>query len=145
MSYDMTLRPKVKRRPGSGVEDQHTHPIHITQRLTCKCQSKYPPIHLDHRLLSPTRLKNSFLVFSLFSMQPSTQLVIVVALVFSTPRITIHRWLDSITTATPCGFRTSMTAWATSLVRRSWIWRRRENMSAIRGSFEIPITSLSGM
>jgi hypothetical protein len=34
-------------------------------------------------------------------MQPKTQLVIVVALVFSTPRITMHKWLDSITTATP--------------------------------------------
>lgn len=40
-------------------------------------------------LFNPISLKNSFLVFSLFSMQPKTQLVTVVAVVFSTPLMTI--------------------------------------------------------
>jgi hypothetical protein len=104
-TYGMALRP-LKRHPLSGVEDQK-----VPLKTPCDTPNiKDWDLPVDQRLLSPTRLKNSFLVFSRFSMHPSTQLVIVVALVFSTPRITMHRWLDSMTTATPCGFNTSMTA-----------------------------------
>lgn len=48
-----------------------------------------------------SKLRNSSLVFALDRMQPNIQLVVVVLLVFCTPRITMHRWLDSMTTATP--------------------------------------------
>src|SRR3569833_2596064 len=95
-------------------------------------------------MLSPIKLRNSFLVFSFLSKQPNTQLVMVVDFDFSTPRITMHRWLDSKTTATPCGWSTSMTASATFLVSLSWICRRRLNISAIRGSFEMPMTGGGG-
>lgn len=44
-----------------------------------------------YRLLTPIKLKNSFLVFSFRSKHPSTQLVIVVVLVFSTPLMTMHK------------------------------------------------------
>lgn len=93
----------------------------------------------------PMRLRNSFLVFSFFSKQPRTQLVRVLLPVFSTPLMTMHRWLDSMTTATPWGFNTSIMAFATSFVSRSWIWRRRAYISAIRGSFEMPMTDWLGM
>lgn len=36
-------------------------------------------------------------------------------------------------------------ALATSLVRRSWICSLRLNISAIRGSFDIPITAFAGI
>jgi hypothetical protein len=36
-------------------------------------------------------------------------------------------------------------AFATSFVNRSWICSRRLNISAIRGSLEMPITALAGM
>lgn len=58
----------------------------------------------------PTRCRNSSRVSLLVSKHPSMQLVKVVALVFSTPRITIHRWLDSMTTATPWGCTTFVIA-----------------------------------
>ena len=69
----------------------------------------------------------------------------VLAVVFWTPRITMHRWLDSMTTATPCGLSTSMMALATSRVSRSCTCSRRANISAMRGSFEMPMTLLLGM
>lgn len=86
------------------------------------------------------RLRNSSLVLALDRMQPSIQLVIVVAVVFSTPLMTIHKWLDSMTTATPWGFKTSEIASATCFVRRSWTCNRRENISARRANLESPRT-----
>lgn len=50
-----------------------------------------------------TRFKNSSLVFAVDRMRPSMQLVVVLEPVFSTPRMTMQRWLDSMTTATPWG------------------------------------------
>jgi hypothetical protein len=47
------------------------------------------------------------------------QLVVVVLPDFSTPRMTMHKWEDSITTATPWGFKTSAIASATCFVNRS--------------------------
>ena len=88
----------------------------------------------------PIRFKNSSLVFALLRMHPNMQLVTVVAPGFCTPRITMHRWLDSITTATPCGLSTSVMARATCFVRRSWTCRRRENISARRAILERPRT-----
>lgn len=83
---------------------------------------------------------NSSRDFALDRMHPSMQLVVVVAPVFSTPRMTMHKWLDSIMTATPWGFKTSLMASATCFVRRSWTCSRRENISARRASFERPKT-----
>ena len=91
------------------------------------------------------RLRNSSLVFALDRIQPNMQLVVVVAPVFCTPRMTIHKWLDSMTTATPCGLRTSLTARATCFVNLSWTCNRRENISARRASFESPRTRPRGM
>lgn len=98
-----------------------------------------------HDLLMPTRLRNSLRVLDLRSKQPRTQLVIVELDVCWTPRMTMHRWLDSMTTATPWGLSISMMAWATSFVRRSWIWRRRAYISAMRGSLDRPMTVSEGM
>lgn len=71
----------------------------------------------DYRLLS--RFKNSSLVLALDLIRPSMQLVVVEAPAFWTPRMTMQRWVDSITTATPCGLRTSDIASATCFVSRS--------------------------
>lgn len=84
--------------------------------------------------------RNSSRVFALDRIHPSIQLVVVVAPVFCTPLMTMHKWLDSIMTATPCGFKTSLIARATCFVRRSWTCSRRENISARRASFERPKT-----
>jgi hypothetical protein len=64
-------------------------------------------------------VKNSSLVFALDCMHPSMQLVVVVLPTFCTPRITIQRWEDSMTTPTPRGLSTSEMDRATCLVRRS--------------------------
>lgn len=105
----------------------------------CNLYSYKLPSHMQNHLLL-TRFKNSSRVFALDRMQPSMQLVVVVAPVFCTPLITMHKWLDSITTATPCGFRTSVMAKATCFVNRSCTCSRRENISARRASLESPST-----
>ena len=91
------------------------------------------------------RVKNSSLVFALDRIHPSMQLVVVVLLVFCTPRITMQRWEDSMTTPTPRGFRTSEMAKATCLVRRSCTWSLLETISARRAIFERPRTRRSGI
>lgn len=91
------------------------------------------------------RLKNSSLVLAVDLILPSMQLVVVLDPVFCTPRMTMHKWLDSMTTATPWGLRTSDNASATCLVRRSWTCSLRENISAIRASLERPRTRPLGM
>lgn len=132
---------------------QHAH----AQKTPCTKRSKmlslFVPIHirpsrarfqgLHHRLFN--KLKNSSLVFALFRIAPSMQLVVVVAPAFCTPRITMHRCELSITTATPWGFKTSERASATCFVSRSWTCRRRENISAMRASLLRPITRREGM
>lgn len=50
-----------------------------------------------------------------------------------------------MTTATPRGLIASWIATATCFVRRSWTCNRREKVSAIRASLEMPRTSLLGM
>lgn len=95
--------------------------------------------------LTPTRLRNSLRVLDLRSKHPRTQEVMVDAVVFWTPRMDMHRCDASMTTATPWGLRISMMACATSLVRRSWTWRRREYISAMRGNLERPMTVSEGM
>lgn len=78
-------------------------------------------------------------------MHPNMQLVVVVLPTFWTPRMTMQRWEDSMTTPTPRGCNTSEIAKATCLVRRSWTCNRRENISAKRASLESPSTRRSGM
>ena len=112
--------------------------------------SDHPPAHLrtcapPYLLPFKIRFINSSLVFALCLNLPSIQLVVVTAVVFSTPLITIHKCLLSTTTATPCGLKTSEIARATCFVRRSWTWRRRENISAMRASLESPRTRRFGM
>lgn len=104
-------------------------------------KSTYDAIYL----LVFRRVKNSSLVFALDLMHPNMQLVVVVLLVFCTPRMTMQRWDDSMTTPTPNGLSTSAIARATCFVRRSWTWSRRENISARRASFERPRTRRSGI
>lgn len=96
-----------------------------------------------YRLL--IRFKNSSLVFAFDRMQPSMQLVVVVAVVFWTPLMTMQKWADSTTTATPWGWSISESARATCFVRRSCTWRRRANISAMRASFDRPMTRRLGM
>lgn len=62
---------------------------------------------------------NSFLVCGSSRKQPRIELVTVFALTFCTPRMTIHIWLHSITTATPLGSMASSMATAISRVSRS--------------------------
>lgn len=50
-----------------------------------------------------------------------------------------------MTTATPRGLIASWTAIAICFVSRSWTCSRREKVSAIRASLEMPSTSLLGM
>lgn len=92
------------------------------------------------------RFKNSSRVLAVEDlMQPSMQLVMVFDVVFSTPRMTMQRWADSITTATPSGCKTSCKASATCFVSLSCTCSRRANISAMRPSFERPITRPFGM
>ena len=97
-----------------------------------------PNLCILHLLL--TKVRNSSLVFALDRIHPNIQLVVAVAPDFCTPLITIQRWLDSITTPTPCGISTSAMASATCLVNLSWTCSLRENISASRASFERPRT-----
>lgn len=64
------------------------HPSH---RYYARLAKKRKKPQTNHLRLTPIKLKNSFLVFSLRSKHPKTQLVIVVVLVFSTPLITMHK------------------------------------------------------
>ena len=98
---------------------------------------------LYHRLLR--RLRNSSLVLALDRIYPSIQLVVVLAPDFCTPLMTMQRWLDSMTTATPNGFKTSAMARATCFVSLSCTCSLRENISAKRASFESPITRRLGI
>ena len=96
-----------------------------------------------HRLFR--RLKNSSLVFALDLIAPSIQLVVVEAPGFWTPLITMQKWLDSITTATPRGFNTSAIARATCFVNLSCTCSLRENISANRANFDRPMTRRFGI
>src|SRR5256885_470054 len=58
--------------------------------------------------LRPIRFMNSMRVLRSVRKTPSMELVTQVAFCFSTPRIAMHRWNASITTATPCGFSASL-------------------------------------
>ena len=117
-------------------------------------------------------VRNSSLVFCCVRKQPSIQDVMVADPGFCTPRIVIHRCLESdcqifyfkrqytgvgvcqtetvtyvasMTTATPRGLIASSTAIAICLVRRSWTCKRRLNVSAMRASLESPRTSFRGI
>src|SRR5438552_16101783 len=85
-----------------------------------------------------TSRRNSSRVFASWSSAPRRALVIVLEFCFSTPRIIIQRWYASITTPTPRGSSTSMSASATWPVSRSCTWSRRANTSITRGILERP-------
>jgi hypothetical protein len=75
---------------------------------------------------------------------PSIELVTANEFCFSTPRIDMHRCVPSQTTATPAGSIFCRMVSAIWLVIRSWICRRRANMSTIRGILLKPITRRFG-
>src|SRR6266571_2676821 len=85
-----------------------------------------------------TSLRNSSRVFASWSSAPRSALVTVLEFCFSTPRIIMQRWYASITTPTPCGSSTSMSASATWSVSRSCTWSRRAKTSITRGILERP-------
>src|SRR2546430_6367755 len=85
-----------------------------------------------------TSRRNSSRVFASCSSAPRKALVTVLEFCFSTPRIIMQRWYASITTPTPRGSSTSMSASATWSVRRSCTWSRRANTSITRGILERP-------
>jgi len=58
-------------------------------------------------LLSDNEVQKFLLRFSSRPQAADMQLVVVIAPVFYTPRITMQRWLDSTTTATPWAWSTS--------------------------------------
>jgi hypothetical protein len=113
----------------------------------------------------PMRLKNSLRVRASARKHPVTAEVTVVAPGLETPRMHMHMWLASRTTATPCGFKISSSAVAICFVSRSCTcrsggsavvfcydrkrarprtWRRRPYMSLMRASLESPMTRRSG-
>ena len=71
-------------------------------------------------------------------------LVTVTEFCFSTPRMDMHRWVASMTTATPSGLIFSLIVSAIWDVSRSWTCRRRENTSTSRGSLLSPMTRVFG-
>ena len=66
---DVALRPKVKRRPGSGVED-HSFPSHPYNPTPCKCQSQCQSKTPSHSSKSSSieSHKTEELISSLFSL-----------------------------------------------------------------------------
>jgi hypothetical protein len=76
------------------------------------CMFRGPGIAFDQSrvLLTPRSARNWAHSSASVSKQPRAQLVIDVALVFWTPRITMHRWLDSTVTMTPYGLMASAMA-----------------------------------
>ena len=90
-------------------------------------------------------MRNSSRVLAEVRKQPNMVEVTVEAEALCTPLITIHMWLASMTTATPCGWIASSIARAICLVIRSCTWRRRPNVSASLASLDKPRTFLLGM
>jgi hypothetical protein len=93
--------------------------LYIRYFRICRFRGPGIAFHQSRVLLTPRSSRNWARSSASVSKQPRAQLVIDVALVFWTPRITMHRWLDSTVTMTPCGLMGFAMAWATSLVRRS--------------------------
>ena len=58
---------------------------------------------------------------------------------FSTPRICMHMWLASITTATPSGCSASWMQSRIYTVSRSCTCRRRAKHSTTRATFDSPV------
>lgn len=137
------FRPFQKRQicPGSCRRYVRVRP-HINPQMSPNA-TQTPNTKYYWRLI---RFRNSSRVLAVDDlMHPSMQLVMVFDVVFSTPRMTMQRWADSITTATPSGCRTSCKANATCFVSLSCTCSRRANISAILPSLESPITRPFGM
>src|SRR5262249_20644333 len=88
---------------------------------------------------------NSARVSALSRKAPSIADVTALEFCFSTPRISMQRWMASTTTATPRGWRTSFKVLAICVVKRSWTCSRRLNISTSRGSFDSPTILREGM
>ena len=65
------------------------------------------------------RFKNSDRVLTSVRNVPSIELVVASEFCFSTPRIIMHKWEASMTTATPRGFKVSLIASRIWVVNRS--------------------------
>ena len=78
---------------------------------------------------------NSARVFESVSNSPLIELVMAEEFCCATPRIIMHRWTASTTTATPLGVSTRSSVSAIWVVSFSCTWRRRENISTSRGIF----------
>ncbi len=71
--------------------------------------------------------------------------VVVADCCFSMPRICMHMWLASITTATPIGESASWMQSRICTVSRSCTCSRRAKLSTTRAIFERPVMRPSGM
>ena len=88
---------------------------------------------------------NSFRVESLFKNNPVNALVVVAEFCFWTPRICMHMWEHSNTTATPFGFNVLCRQSRISKVRRSCTWSLLEKESTTRGILLRPTILPFGM
>ena len=88
---------------------------------------------------------NSARVSAFSRKAPSMAEVTALEFCFSTPRISMHMCIASITTATPRGCSTSLSVCAIWVVSRSCTCSRRANISTSRGSFESPTILRDGM
>src|SRR5438093_1510385 len=76
---------------------------------------------------------------------PSIADVTALEFCFSTPRMSMQRWIASMTTATPRGWSASFSVFAIWVVSRSCTCSRRLYISTSRGIFERPTIFLRGM
>src|SRR2546422_32612 len=76
---------------------------------------------------------------------PSIADVTALEFCFSTPRMSMQRWIASMTTATPRGWSASFSVFAIWVVSRSCTCSRRLYISTSRGIFERPTIFLRGL
>src|SRR5690625_3592082 len=89
--------------------------------------------------------RNSWRVRGSVLKTPRMALVRVVELCFSTPRIIMHMWCASVTTASPSGCSSPVRASAICEVMRSCSWKRRANTSTMRANLLSPRIFRLGM
>src|SRR6266702_4342644 len=102
MTYVTEFRPPPEWMSTAQMPYHFTRCWTITKRQHTDLLNKLIYLYLRFK-----RFKNSSRVFAVDLMRPSMQLVTVLYPVFLTPLMTMQSWLDSITTATPCGWSTS--------------------------------------
>lgn len=91
------------------------------------------------------RLRNSFRVLSSFRNTPENAEVTVTALAFSTPRICMHVWAASMTTATPIGLSVFWIQSRICTVSLSCTCSLRAYVSTTRAILLSPVMVPSGM